>query len=301
MIRIKPSFYDHFSCLASACRHSCCVGWEIDIDEWSIEKYAAIEGELGQELKHAIALEPEAHFILDAHERCPFLREDGLCRLYLALGESALCEICTLHPRFFNRFPGREEAGLGLCCEETVRLLLDTSEPFHMIEEDDGVQEETDPWIEGLASLRSELFAILLDTALSFRSRLNIALRRMDTARPAFRAEEWKRFFLSLERMDENWSNALGVLDSVREEELSSEMEDPRYAKILCYLLYRHFITADSEEEARRIFRFCVIATMLIAALGTAMPGETHEHLRAFSAEIEYSDENVEKICWEFP
>ena len=94
MIRIKPSFYDRFSCLASACRHSCCVGWEIDIDERSIEKYAAIEGELGQELKRAIALEPEAHFILDEEERCPFLREDGLCRLYLALGESALCEIC---------------------------------------------------------------------------------------------------------------------------------------------------------------------------------------------------------------
>ena len=32
MLTVRPDFYDDFHCLASACRHSCCVGWEIDVD-----------------------------------------------------------------------------------------------------------------------------------------------------------------------------------------------------------------------------------------------------------------------------
>ena len=32
MIRVRPSFADRFACTASRCAHSCCIGWEIDID-----------------------------------------------------------------------------------------------------------------------------------------------------------------------------------------------------------------------------------------------------------------------------
>ena len=42
MLYVRPDFYDDFHCLAAACRHSCCVGWEIDVDEdslaWNITK-----------------------------------------------------------------------------------------------------------------------------------------------------------------------------------------------------------------------------------------------------------------------
>lgn len=29
----KPDYYDRFRCIAGACKDSCCIGWEIDIDE----------------------------------------------------------------------------------------------------------------------------------------------------------------------------------------------------------------------------------------------------------------------------
>ena len=29
---IVPDYYKEFSCIADHCRHSCCIGWEIDID-----------------------------------------------------------------------------------------------------------------------------------------------------------------------------------------------------------------------------------------------------------------------------
>ena len=29
----KPSYYDSFRCLASACPDSCCKEWDVDVDE----------------------------------------------------------------------------------------------------------------------------------------------------------------------------------------------------------------------------------------------------------------------------
>ena len=28
-----PDYFDGFSCLAGACPHSCCIGWEVVLDE----------------------------------------------------------------------------------------------------------------------------------------------------------------------------------------------------------------------------------------------------------------------------
>ncbi len=33
-----PVYYQKFSCLAGECRHSCCVGWEIDVDKKALKK-----------------------------------------------------------------------------------------------------------------------------------------------------------------------------------------------------------------------------------------------------------------------
>ena len=38
MIRVVPDFYPEFACIASRCGHSCCVGWEVDVDEDSLER-----------------------------------------------------------------------------------------------------------------------------------------------------------------------------------------------------------------------------------------------------------------------
>ena len=67
MLFVKPDFYDKFSCIADRCRHSCCLGWEIDIVEDSLKRFMAVEGEFGQYMRRNIALEPEI-------SRLPYLR-----------------------------------------------------------------------------------------------------------------------------------------------------------------------------------------------------------------------------------
>ena len=36
---LKPHFYDKFVCTAGACPDTCCAGWQIVIDEDSLERY----------------------------------------------------------------------------------------------------------------------------------------------------------------------------------------------------------------------------------------------------------------------
>ena len=85
-------------------------------------------------------------------ERCPFLNEENLCELICRLGEKSLCEICKEHPRFYAWMGEWKEAGLGLCCEEAVRLLLENQEKleFETVWEE-GEETEVDfPWIRPL-------------------------------------------------------------------------------------------------------------------------------------------------------
>ena len=129
MKTIVPDYYPEFHCIAGACRHSCCIGWEIDIDEDTRQLYREIPGEIGRRLSEQIDDSGEVPcFSLDERERCPFLNGDGLCDIILQLGEGALCQICADHPRFRSFFSDRTEMGLGLCCEAAADLILRRTE-----------------------------------------------------------------------------------------------------------------------------------------------------------------------------
>ena len=61
MILRVPSYYKTFQCIADKCEHSCCIGWEIDIDEDSYDYYMGIEGAFGERLKEQTVTEDEEH------------------------------------------------------------------------------------------------------------------------------------------------------------------------------------------------------------------------------------------------
>ena len=125
MPTLIPSFYPSFRCEPSRCHHSCCVDWEIGIDEDSLCAYRTRTDALAKEIVSHIAPSPQPHFILTVGERCPFLQDDGLCSLISREGETVLPEICREHPRFRN-FYGEDfvELSLGLSCEIAAELLF---------------------------------------------------------------------------------------------------------------------------------------------------------------------------------
>lgn len=290
MLTVRPDFYDAFCCLADACRHSCCVGWEIDVDAETLALYRSLEGPLGRELRERIDPEPTPHFRLAEGERCPFLRADGLCRLILELGEDALCDICSLHPRFFNDWPGRTEMGLGLCCEEAARLLMEGEGHLRLLTQSDGEGEEELPL---LLRLRERIFAILAEDRDSLTRRMERALRLVGRPLLPFDPHEAADFFLTLERMDGSWTALLEALAAAPAEALEPALSGTPHVRVAEYLVYRHFASAETEEDAAARLQFCFYAARLICALARFSP----EAPRLFSAEIEYSDENADRVC----
>ena len=180
----KPDYYDRFQCIAGACSDSCCIGWEIDVDEERLAEYREVDGELGERLKTCMDWE-EGHFILQGkEERCPFLNQENLCDLIIGLGEESLCEICREHPRFYEWYDDLTEVGVGLCCEAAARLVLEGDRPAQFVVHEDYDAEDSEELedtedaedadtLQMLFQARETAFAILQNRTRSIWERLS--------------------------------------------------------------------------------------------------------------------------------
>ena len=298
MKTVMPDCCLGFSCLAGACHHNCCLGWEIDIDSESLARYRAIPGALGQRLREAIDESGDAaHFRLTLEERCPFLNGDHLCDLILELGEGSLCQICADHPRFLNEFSDHTEVGFGLCCEAAGRLILGWREPMRLVAvDDDSISIAPDADEAALLTLRDELIARTQDRSLPFSERLDDLARRCSLPERPWHA--WRDFLLSLERLDDAWAGALSALPD--KPPTLPEGWDIPFEQLTVYLLFRHLPGALEDGDVTGRARYCVLIAKLLAALLATQTapclGDLVELCRLYSSEIEYSDENVSAI-----
>lgn len=128
MILRVPSYYKEFRCIADRCQDSCCIGWEIDIDEETFSYYENVEGAFGERLRAHMATEDTNSFVLQENGWCPFLNAEKLCDICIVLGEEALSEVCTEFPRFTMEYENVREKILSLSCEEVGRLLFSSKE-----------------------------------------------------------------------------------------------------------------------------------------------------------------------------
>ena len=299
-------FMQDFRCIADRCRHSCCIGWEIDIDEDSLAYYESIPGEFGKRLAKNIAKEEDcAHFCLDQHERCPFLNQNGLCDIYSTLGEEALCEICTEHPRFRNYIADNCEVGIGLCCEAAAQLILTQTQKWETVTlwEDEDETEEENAFAAWLLALRQKLFAILqsgTDTAVAAEQMIEavgVTLPTCDIAQT----------LLGLERLDGAWDEylfSIAAADTCLWEK-DVPAFDNAFRNLLLYFLYRHLPSAENGEQARARVGFAYLAYRVIRAICAQKKICSFEDLleiaRLYSAEIEYSEDNTAALLalWE--
>ena len=292
MLTVYPDYYPTFRCIAGACKHSCCIGWEIDIDEESIARYKAMPGTLGDRLRKHISADDPPHFVLGEGERCPFLNERNLCDLILEGGEGLLCQICDDHPRFRNFLPGYTEIGLGLCCEGAAQLILSQQEPVQLLSE--GNWEEKDPDAEALLALRQQAFAIVQDRSLSIDKRMDKLLLLCQACEPGHPAS-WTDVFLELERLDEGWTALLQKLEQDGKTAPVPDVPDVLWEQLLVYFLYRHFLTAWEDGDVGSKAGFAVLSVRLLRCLKGLFPEmELSELARMYSAEIEYSTENLD-------
>lgn len=296
-----PNYYKNFKCIAGKCNHNCCFGWEIDVDEDTYEYYQSIHGRFGNRLKKDIILNDDcACFRLDGKGRCVFLNKNNLCDIILKLGEDALCQICSDHPRFRNFYVDATEIGLGLCCEEAGRLILGQKEKFEIVNLDENSDDECE---DKFLKLKDNTLVELQDERYTLKEKTSTLLNKNNIKINKKDFNEWVEFFISLERLDDNWTNLLNDLKSVDFEDIILPADlDKIFEKLLLYFLYRHLDEMNECKIKFAVFSVFFISQIYryhIAKYGNIQFEDMVEYARIYSSEIEYSDENIEKIIEE--
>ena len=288
-----PKYYKSFQCIADRCEHSCCVGWEIDVDGEALGKYEGLDGGYGDAVRGSISYEGDPHFKLCADDRCPHLDDRGLCKIILNLGEGYLCDICREHPRFYN-FTDVAEVGLGMSCPEAARVIL-SSPDYPLMEEVGEVSADGDIEFNGRIE-RGNLYAILNDPSIEYGERLTKIYD--DYGISLGEDEVWREKLYELEYLDGGHRDFFMKYSSI----CRPVGVDQYLERFLAYLIYRHCTEAfDAEDFALRL-SFCLfcerLAASLILAEGASSLDEVARVAGVISEELEYSEENTEALTY---
>lgn len=296
-----PVYYKNFKCIADKCKHSCCIGWEIDIDSNTRNKYTFLTDGYGDIINTSIDTDGTPHFRLSENDKCPHLNGKGLCNIILELGEDYLCDICREHPRFYNNTPRGKEVGIGMACEEACRLILENDNYYDIVEisETTGTNAEYNEF--DTISQRNNLYSVLSDTSSSHKNKLESIYNLYGVSPSRLRDDEWRKVICSLEYLDEahkglfsNYSSALST---------KKELEKP-LERALAYFIYRHCTEAIDENDFRAALGFCLFCERLLASIaiskGAYNTAEIVQIARIISEELEYSEDNTEAIKFEF-
>ena len=293
-----PAYYRDFVCIADKCRHTCCVGWEIDVDNDTYERYKACTDGYGAHICETIdtADGETPHFRLCAGDRCPHLASNGLCNIITELGDEYLCDICREHPRFYHETPFGMEVGLGMACEEACRLILESDEYAHFeaIEDlgdsiSDGIYRDFD----ALAH-RADLYATLSDRSLPYPERLARIRASWRVSPAALSDEAWQKAFAELEYLDDRHRTLFSHYSSHVGH--TSPAQDAIQERALAYFIFRHASPARDERDFRAAVGFSLLCERLLASIADRTDGGIREAARIISEELEYSEENTEAL-----
>ena len=284
-----PQYYKTFQCIADRCEHSCCIGWEIDIDEHTLKRYKQLKNGYGTLIAKSIALDDTPHFRLGAHDRCPHLDERGLCRIILNVGEDYLCDICREHPRFYN-FTSVAEVGLGLSCPEAARIVL-SSPDYATLEEIGSVETVADDVNFNGRAERDKIYHILQNRSLDYPTKLESIYKTY--AIDVGKDDQWLEILDSLEYLDADHKPLLMQYASGQRSKGTDEYTE----RFLAYLIYRHCTEAFDTEDFGVRLAFCLFCERLLASLIAYRQAQSLQEIAALasiiSEEIEYSDDNT--------
>lgn len=253
-----PTYYKEFRCIADKCKDSCCIGWEIDIDEDTFDYYNSVSGEFGKRLKENMKSGEENCFRLK-HGRCPFLNQKNLCDICIELGEEALSEVCTEYPRFTMEYGDVVEKCMALSCEEVGRLLFQSTEPFAyeemeqeacydvMWEEDDTgeASEEEEPeedYIAAVEAARESVFHILAMREISIELRLAECLHLCEQMQDKVNEGQYyeviqlaSRYDLLMEKFADRKNEESDNQETIDSKEAENRFHQQMKARMNCY------------------------------------------------------------------
>ena len=329
LVRV-PDYFDDFSCLAGACPHSCCIGWEVVIDEDTARRYQEEPGPLGDRLRAAMRFDGEDFCFPLNGGRCPFLNQENLCDIHCALGLEATSLTCREHPRFIEDYGPFQEITLSAACPKVNQLLLDRTGPLTFLERQNNAPMEVgDDWLDWLVPLRGCLLDLLRDRSQPLNARLRDFLLIAQEAQRLLDAEDaeglaafcaapravpvdtggahggWesavRQCLLDLEILESDWRALLGRWAGEPPVPFAPR-EPEKLERIAVYLAFRHLLKAVNDGDLLGRAQLCVLGVLTVDRLSrlAGLP----EALRLFSREIEHDEDNLDALLeafWQRP
>lgn len=240
-----PDYYEDFKCIGGKCTDSCCIGWELDIDEESYEAYKKAGGDFGKRLRESMVdgsdeTEECNTFRLNG-DRCPFLNEKNLCDIYIHLGEKSLCKVCTEYPRFTVEYDNTREKSMALSCEVVGKLLFEREDRVTFIEKEipyEEIFEECLPmFVKEIEYIRDRSIAILQNRTDDIYDRIKMFLCFVSKAQE----------IINEGSEDENLIELLENLDIDCPNFKSGELKP--FIEEVCYLLGELYVLGDEWTE----------------------------------------------------
>lgn len=310
MIIKYPTYYKNFKCIADKCTDTCCVGWQVVIDEKTAEFYNNLKGEFGNKLRDKMVVDEEGDIVfVNEKGRCPFLNNCNLCEIYINTGEENLSHTCTMFPRFYETFGGTREMGLSLSCPVANELILSDTQISFEEDFNDEMPEINDIDADLYMCLKAEREK-LIDFAksdLDMNSKLKAIYNYAITLNLFLKANDYKSaknlgFVISDGELtiDNSIFQKLEYLTDTGKEllkgnKIRTETYSTEYIKLLVYFIYRYFLKSVYNGKTFEYLLFAIFSIKVISALennGTPLA----EASRIFSKEIEHSASNLNSI-----
>ena len=314
-----PDYYKRFKCIADKCTDSCCVGWEIDVDGASLEKYKSDNRPIAIELLSHIETDADIPYIrLACDGGCPFLDESGLCRVISSEGEDYIPDICKNHPRYYNEIGEDAECSIGLACPEAARIILSLSEKpkiecsptkcENTSENQKSAPTIADKFTREMYEMRDRLFSFVFDKSVGIVGILSGLLdcqvgvsdylfggempRDVSSGTPErLRAmlDALPGAFSSIELLDESLRSRGDVNADYSLSLIESRGDGLR--PMLYYFLHRYFLAGAEDGDLDDRLSLAVILTLIYLLISEG-EGDVEGAVR-FSKNVEYSTENI--------
>ena len=314
-----PEYFVDFKCIANKCLDSCCIGWEIDIDEITRAKYKALDTKLGAEIREKTV---HGYFPLLKNGRCAFLDDAGLCRIISAVGDGYLCDICREHPRYYGVGDVTIDGGLGLGCEEAARMILslkkmpklikiDRDIPYSDEDEFADVSEYfrnilsghifTDR-IDEVAGVFTAYASLADEVAFDVSStgkrvpidKLTIAPIEIENLEGLY--ADFLDILSECESLTDDWCELVERARQVDARRLIESLDGAR--GLLYYFTHRYVREGVEDMSLGQRILFALLSSLTICALAKVISSE-EKYVRAavlYSKNIEYSTDNVEMV-----
>lgn len=299
---ITPSFYKNFKCIAGACPDSCCQGWEVDADEDSLAYYKTLSGSLRARIDSVLDKDEFGNtiFRLADKKRCPFLNQDNLCDMHIAIGGEHTPYTCRTFPRFINDFGGTREMGISFSCPIASDIMWNLTEDFDFVSEINSqlpsLNEIDAELYFKLLSYRKEAYSIVQDRKLEINKRL---IRLLDYAAKIQRElDDYKEYASETGFFD--IFNHPEVINQEWTEKVKNHNTNPTFPNdkicenIAMYFLFRYFLTAVYDSD--------ILSKVKMAVIGVLIPayfGNDAWTIHLWSKETEHSDINMERYKFE--